>query len=97
MPHLPPHLLANPIRTSAEALSRHGEIVRLVLQSIETLPTLRDLVDVVAHDTDRVVDLLPLALATGSQCSASIVRVISSWRGLDADAVAERPRLLGRR
>jgi len=39
------------------------QVVRLVLQRIQTFAALRDLVDVVAHDADRAVDLL-LAVST---------------------------------
>lgn len=55
---LPPHLLAHTVCTATEALGRDSQVVGLVLQRIEALTTLRDLVDVVAHHTDGVVDLL---------------------------------------
>jgi hypothetical protein len=53
-----PHGLAHAVCPSAEALSGPLQVVRLVLQRIETLAALRDLVDVVAHDANRAVDLL---------------------------------------
>lgn len=55
---LPPHLLADSVGTASEALSRDGQVVGLVLQTVEALATLRDLVDVVAHDIDGRVDFL---------------------------------------
>lgn len=55
---LPPHLLAHAIGTTAEALGGDGQVIRLILQGIKTLASLRHLVDVVPHDTDGVVDLL---------------------------------------
>ena len=60
-PHLhvlPPHLFPNPVRATAEALGGHGEVVGLVLQRIQVLIPLSDLVDVLAHDPDRIIDLL---------------------------------------
>jgi len=39
-------------------LGGHGEVVRLVLEGVKTFATLRDLVDIIAHDADRVVNLL---------------------------------------
>lgn len=60
---LPPHLLAHTVGTATEALGGDGQVVGLVLQRIEALTTLRDLVDVVTHHTDGVVDLLRKELA----------------------------------
>jgi len=57
-PYLPPHLLAHPVGAPAEALGGGRQVVRLVLEMIEALATLRDLVDIVSHHTDGVVDLL---------------------------------------
>jgi hypothetical protein len=54
---LPPHLLADSVGAPAEALRRGGEVVRLVLEGVEALATLGDLVDVIAHHADGVVDL----------------------------------------
>ncbi len=56
---LPPHLLAYDVGSATEALRRGDKVVGLVLQSIQALTTLGNLVDIVAHDTDRLVDLLP--------------------------------------
>lgn len=56
---LPPHLLADTVGAATEALSRSGEVVGLVLQRVETLSSLRDLVDVFSHHTNGVIDLLP--------------------------------------
>ena len=55
---LPPHLLANSVGTTTEPLSGDSEVVGLILQSIKAFTALGDLVDVVAHHTDGVVDLL---------------------------------------
>jgi hypothetical protein len=55
---LPPHLLPDTVRAAPEALRRDGKVVGLILESIETFTSLRDLVDVLAHHIDGVVDLL---------------------------------------
>lgn len=55
---LPPHLLSYSVGTTAETLGRLGKVVSLVLESVQAFTTLGDLVDVVAHDTDGIVDLL---------------------------------------
>jgi hypothetical protein len=39
-------------------LRRDGQVVGLVLKGIESLATLGNLVDVVTHHTDGVIDLL---------------------------------------
>ena len=60
-PHLhilPPHLLAYSVCASAEALGGNGEVIGLVLECVKPLTTLRDFVDVIAHYTNGVVDLL---------------------------------------
>lgn len=54
---LPPHLLPDTVRAAPEALRRDGKVVGLILESIETFTSLRDLVDVLAHHIDGVVDL----------------------------------------
>lgn len=70
---LPPHLLSDSVGTTSEALRRDSQVVGLVLQTIEALATLRDLVDVVAHNIDGGVNFLDnLSVAectcgTGSQ------------------------------
>jgi len=56
--HLPPHLLANLVGAAPEALRRLRQVVGLVLQMIQASAALRDLVDVVAHHANGVVDLL---------------------------------------
>jgi hypothetical protein len=56
--YLPPHSLADSVGTAAEALSRLRQVIGLVLESIKALATLRNLVNVVSHHTDGVVDLL---------------------------------------
>ena len=60
-PHLhifPPHLLPHSVCPSSEALGGDCEIVGLVLERIQALATLRDLVDVLTHHTNGIVDLL---------------------------------------
>lgn len=39
-PYLPPHLLADPISSTSEALSRDRQIIGLVLKSVEPFATL---------------------------------------------------------
>lgn len=56
--HLPPHLLADLVGAAPEALRRLCQIVGLVLQVVQTSATFRDLVDVVAHHANGVVNLL---------------------------------------
>lgn len=51
-------MLPDPICASAETLGGNCKIVGLVLKGIKTLAALGDFVDVVAHHTDCVVDLL---------------------------------------
>lgn len=60
---LPPHLLADTVGTTTETLGGHGQVVGLILQRIEALAALRNLVDVVAHDANGVVNLLCRELA----------------------------------
>lgn len=55
---LPPHLLADAVGAPTEALGRDSQVVGLILQSIKTLASLGDLVDVLTHHADGVVDLL---------------------------------------
>ena len=73
-PYLPPHLLAHPVGAPAEALGRRREVVRLVLEMIEALATLRYLVDIVSHHTNGVVDLLAKRSAWWSPIACSIHR-----------------------
>jgi hypothetical protein len=58
-----PHGLPHAVCPAAEPLGGPLQVVRLVLQRVQTLAALRDLVDVVAHDADGAVDLL-LAVST---------------------------------
>ena len=55
---LPPHLLANSVGTSAESLGGYSKLVGLIQKLADPFTTLRDLVDVVAHHTNGIVDLL---------------------------------------
>lgn len=57
-PYLPPHLLADLVGTATETLCTNGEVIGLGLKSIDPFTTLRDLVDVFAHHSDGVIDLL---------------------------------------
>lgn len=64
---LPPHLLSDSVGTTSEALRRDGQVVGLVLQAVEALATLRDLVNVVAHNIDggvNFLDSLSVAICT---------------------------------
>jgi hypothetical protein len=56
--NLPPHCLAHSVGPTAKALGRRCQVIGLVLKGVETLATLRHLVNVVSHHTDSVVDLL---------------------------------------
>jgi hypothetical protein len=55
---LPPHLLSHSVGAASEALSRDGEVVCLILQRVESLASLGDLVDILSHNADGIVDLL---------------------------------------
>ena len=56
--YLPPHLFADSVGSAPEPLGRDGEVVCLVLKGIEAFTSLGNLVNVVPHYTDRVIDLL---------------------------------------
>jgi hypothetical protein len=75
---LPPHLLANPVGATTESLGRDGKVVGLVLESIETLATLGDLVDVIAHHTDGVVDLSLKSLRSRIATSTLLLRGLAA-------------------
>jgi len=89
-PHLhilPPHLFPHPVGAAAESLGRDGQVVGLVLESVEPSATVGDFIDVLTHDADGVVNLSldsggPLVAATGrAAASAAIagdVRVVGS-------------------
>lgn len=55
---LPPHLLSHSVGSSSETLCRHRQVIGLVLERVESLSSLGDLVDVLSHDADSVIDLL---------------------------------------
>jgi len=86
-PHLhvlPPHLLANAVGATAEAMRRGRKVVGLVLEGVESLAALRYLVDVLAHHPDGVIDLslqslrprVAASLLSTSGLAARDVRVI---------------------
>lgn len=54
----PPHLFSDSVGAPSKALSGHGQVVGFVLQGVETLSSLGDFVDVLAHYTHGVIDLL---------------------------------------
>lgn len=85
--HLPPHLLAHPVCAPAESLSRHGEVVCLVLERIQTLATLRYFVDVLAHHTDGIIDLL---VCESQLCDLTLIKQqqVASRHRLDGEQVA---------
>ena len=55
---LPPHLLPHSVGAAAEAMGLVGQVVGLGLQVIQVLTALPDLLDVIVHDIDGVVDFL---------------------------------------
>ena len=54
----PPHVLAHSVGTTAEALGADGKIICFVLDRVQALASFGNLVDVVSHDADGVIDLL---------------------------------------
>jgi len=56
--YLPPHCLADSVGSPTEALSGCRQVIGLILESIEAFATLRDLVNVVSHHTNSVINLL---------------------------------------
>lgn len=61
--HLPPHRLADSVGTTTEPLGGCRQIIGLILKMVETLATLRHLVDVVAHHTNGIIDLLKMDMS----------------------------------
>lgn len=60
-PHLhvlPPHLLADSVGATTEALGGLVEVLRFVLQLVDVLPALGYRFEVLFHDIDGVIDLL---------------------------------------
>lgn len=55
---LPPHLFPHSVGSTAETLGGYSQIVRLILKRVEALTTLGDLVNVLTHHANGVVDLL---------------------------------------
>jgi hypothetical protein len=77
---LPPHLLSDSVGATSEALGRDGQVVRLVLQTVEALATLRDLVDVVAHDIDGRVDFLHAKSVAEGTYAVGVQGCRTAWR-----------------
>lgn len=87
-PHLhvlPPHLLPYTIRTTTETLGRLSEVISLVLEIVQPLTTLRNVLDIVAHDIHGIVNLLlnsgspsisGLAGAAGSIAALRDIRIV---------------------
>jgi hypothetical protein len=57
---LPPHLLAHSVGPTTESLGTHSKVICFVLERIKSLSSLRDLVDVLSHNSDGIINLLLL-------------------------------------
>jgi hypothetical protein len=80
--------LSHSVGAAAESLSGHRQVVGLVLQGIESFTTLGDLVDILSHNTDCVIDLLVNPLASSFP---SNIFVHPAWcSGALLDAVVSR-------
>jgi hypothetical protein len=55
---LPPHLFSHSIRAPSEALGGDCKVIGLVLERVQAFAALRDLVDILAHYTNGIVNLL---------------------------------------
>jgi len=85
---LPPHLLSDPIGPAAETQSRHSKIVSLILEAVQSGTTVSDLIDVLPHDSDGIVDLRlnsrsplvsgtsRLSLTTARSTTAGDIRIV---------------------
>lgn len=97
---LPPHLLPDSIGATAEALSRDSEVVSLVLESVESCTAIGNLVDVLTHYANSIIDLLldsRSPLIAGRALSAStiagnvrIVRLVGHFDGCNLREAGER-------
>lgn len=63
---LPPHLLPHSVGAAAEAMGLVGQVVGLGLQMVQVLTALPDLLDVIVHDINGVVDFLKKRLVRQS-------------------------------
>ena len=54
----PPHIFSHSVSTSSEPLGTDGQVVSLVFDRVQPLTSFGNLIDVVSHNTHRVVDLL---------------------------------------
>jgi len=52
------NLFSHTIRATAKTLGGDSKVVSFILKCVETFTTLGDFVDIVAHHTNGVVDLL---------------------------------------
>lgn len=75
---LPPHLLPHSVGAAAEAMGLVGQVVGLGLQVIQVLTALPDLLDVIVHDIDGVVDFRLQSLCPPIS-AASLSRVGVVW------------------
>jgi hypothetical protein len=55
---LPPHLLPDPVGTTTETLGGLRQVIGLVLETVKSRSAIGDLVDVLAHNSDSIIDLL---------------------------------------
>jgi len=90
---LPPHLLSDPVGPAAETQSRHRKIVGLILKTVQPSATVSDLIDVLPHDSDGIIDLrlnsrsplvsgtssLPLTATSTTAGNVRIVRLIRHY------------------
>lgn len=52
------YLLSHPVCSASEAACAHSKLISLILQCVKSLSTLIDLVYILLHVTDNIVDLL---------------------------------------
>jgi len=71
-------------------LGGDSQVVGLILEGIETFAALRDLVDVVTHHTDRVVDLLRLVSIVSDGAATGSDRRLRGVRGAGGRVALEQ-------
>lgn len=55
---LPPHLLPDPVGSTTEALGGLRQVIGLILEAVKSRTAVGDLVDVLAHNSNGIIDLL---------------------------------------
>lgn len=68
---LPPHVLSDAVGAPPEALGTDGKVVCFVFDRVQPLASFGDLVDVIPHDPDGVVNLLKISKACPNKDSGS--------------------------